>query len=345
MVVQLVEHGLVPVISSAADRKAQMNGTAKGIITFILSWFLSEHTLHGITFLSLLLVLLGFLYLSYDLLGKPQGVLNWILIVFTHLVVSILLLLVFAPLMLFLFQQGLKVIHTPSNLVVPGQQIGDISVYTLMIAVLQGTLMTFPNRSRIVARFRWRDALIGFIFALFFFSVDEFIVFQTPISYGIDVMLDFLFFAFLGVVGAGFWRRYGQNPHNFTVSSGTEEEGTTRHVDKVMRGKDKPLPSLFSFTDFIRGMLFWYIVGGLSILLWTVLSILRYGLTGDLLYYFVDLLIGVAPAGLVCGSSQYITWKVHHLGEKQLGVIGAIITILGGVLGLLEPLVLFYTTP
>jgi hypothetical protein len=296
-------------------------------------------------FSCLLLVLLGFLYLSYDLLGKPQGVLNWILIVFTHLVVSILLLLVFAPLMLFLFQQGLKVIHTPSNLVVPGQQIGDISVYTLMIAILQGTLMTFPNRSRTVARFRWRDALIGFIFALFFFSADEFIVFQTPITDWIDVMLDFLFFAFLGVVGAGFWRRYGQDPLNLTVSSGTEEEeGTTRHVDKVMQGKDKPLPSLFSFTDFIRGLLFWYIVGGLSILLWAVLYILRYGLTGDLLYYFVDLLIGVAPAGLVCGSSQYITWKVHHLGEKQLGSIGASITILGGVLSLIEPLVLFFTS-
>ena len=73
-VVQRVENGLVPVIGSAADRKAQMDGTAKGIITFILPWFLSEHTLHGITFLGLLLVLSGFLYLSYDLLGKPHEI-------------------------------------------------------------------------------------------------------------------------------------------------------------------------------------------------------------------------------------------------------------------------------
>jgi hypothetical protein len=334
----------VPVISSAADRKTHVDGTVKGTVTFILPWFLSEHTLHGITFLGLLLVLLGFLYLSYDLLGKPQGVLNWILIVFTHLAVSILVLSVFAPLMLFLFQQVLRATHTPPTLVVPGQQIGDIIVYTLMIAVLQGTLMAFPDHSRTAARFRWRDSLIGFIFALLFFSVDEFIVFQTPITYGIDVMLDFLFFVFLGVVGAGFWRRYGQSPHNLTVSSVTEEEGATRPIDKVMRGKDEPLPSLFSFTDFIRGLLFWYIVGGLSILLWSVLFILRYGLTGDLLFYLVDLLIGVAPAALVCGSSQYITWKVHHLGEKQLGVIGASITIFGGLLGLLEPLILFLTT-
>jgi len=112
-----------------------------------------------------------------------------------------------------------------------------------------------------------------------------------------------------------------------------------------MQRKDEPLPSFFSLTDFIRALLFWYIVGGLSIILWAVLYILQYGLTEDLLYYFVDLLIGAAPASLVCGSSQYITWKVHHLGEKQLGVIGAIISLCGLSLVLIEPLVLLLTKP
>ncbi|MFL5625757.1 MAG: hypothetical protein ACJ788_09225 [Ktedonobacteraceae bacterium] len=322
-----------------------MDGTAKGTIIFILPWFLSEHSLHGITLLSLVLILLGFLYLSYDLLGKPQGVLNWLLIVFTHLAISILALSVFAPLMLSLFQQVLRATHTPPNLVDPGEQIGDIIVYTLMIGVLQGTLIAFPNHGRTVKRFRWRDALIGFIFALIFFSVDELLVFYGPITDWMGVILDFLFFVFLGVAGAGFWRRYGLSPHNLTFSSVTEEEGAARHVDKVMQGKDRPLPSLFSFTDFIRGALFWYIVGGLSIILWSVLYIYMWGLnhSGELLFYLVDFLIGAAPAGLVCGSSQYITWKVHQLGENQLGVIGAIVTILGGVLGLIEPLVLFLT--
>lgn len=342
---QRVEDGLVSIISRAADRKAQMDGTAKETITFSLPWFLSEHTLHGITLLSLLLVLLGFLYLSYDLLGKPQGFLSWILIVFTHLAVSILVLLVSAPLMLFLFQQVLRATHTPPTLVDPGQQIGDIIVYTLMIGVLQGTLIALPNHSRTVKRFLWRDALIGFIFALIFFSVDEFVVFQTSINDWIDVMLDFLFFVLMGVAGAGFWRRYGQSSHNLTFSSVPEEEEAPRQVDKVRRGKNGPLPSLFSLTDFIRGGLFWYIVGGLSILLWTVLYILTWGLnrSGELLFYFVDFLIGAAPASLVCGSSQYITWKVHRLGEKQLGIIGASVTIFGGLLGLLEPLVQFLT--
>src|SRR5258708_12400237 len=168
-VVQRVESGWVPIISSEADRKAQMDGTAKGTITFILSWFLSKHTLHGIPFLGLLLVLLGFLYLSYDLLGKPQGVLNWLLIVFTHLAVSILVLLVFAPLMLFLFQQVLRATHTPPNLVNPAEQIGDIIVYPLIIGVLQGTLMAFPNHSRTVERFLCRHSSIGFMFALCLF--------------------------------------------------------------------------------------------------------------------------------------------------------------------------------
>jgi hypothetical protein len=85
-----------------------MDVTAKGTITALLPWFLSEHTLHGLTFLSLLLVLLGFLFLSYDLLGKPQGVFRSLLIIFTHLAISILALLVFAPFMLFLFQLVLE---------------------------------------------------------------------------------------------------------------------------------------------------------------------------------------------------------------------------------------------
>jgi hypothetical protein len=206
--------------------------------------------------------------------------------------------------------------------------------------------MAFPNHSRTVKKFLWRDALVGFLFALVFFGVDEFVVFHTPINDWIDIIIDFLFFVFLGIAGAGFWRRYGQSAHTLTFSSVTENEGAAHHVDKGMRGKDEPFPSLFSFTDFTRGVLYWYLVGGLSIILWSILYIQAWGLNrwGDLLFYLVDFLIGAAPASLVCGSSQYITWKVHRLGEKQLGVIGASVTILGGLLGLLEPLVLFLTT-
>ena len=111
-----------------------------------------------------------------------------------------------------------------------------------------------------------------------------------------------------------------------------------------MQRKDEPLLSFFSLTDFIRALLFWYFVGGLSIIIWAVLYILL-GLTEDFLFYFVHFLIGAVPASLVCGSSQYITWKVHHLGEKQLGIIGAIISLFGLSFVLIEPLVLFLTKP
>jgi hypothetical protein len=114
-------------------------------------------------------------------------------------------------------------------------------------------------------------------------------------------------------------------------------------VEKMMQEKGEPLPSFFSFADFMRGLLYWYTIVVLSTILWIVLYLLHYGLTGQLLFYVVDLLIGASPASLVCGTSQYITWKVQRLGETQLGVIGAIVTILGIVLVLLEPLVLFLT--
>jgi len=321
---------------------------AIGTANSVFQLYLSEHILHGITFLGQSLVLLGFLYLSYDLIGKQQGILKGLLILFTHFVVSILVLAIFAPAMLFLFQQTLRATHLPPNIVDPSQQIGDIIVYTLMIGILQGTLIAFPTHSRTVKRFLWRDGLIGFLFALVFFSIDEYVVFHTPINAINDLSFeipDFLFYVLLGVAGAGFWRRYGQSPH-LTLSDVSEEEEALQPADRIMQRKAEPLPSFFSWTDFIRAMLFWYLVGGLSIILYSVLYILLFpSFTEDLLFYVVDFLIGAAPASLVCGSSQYITWKVHHLGEKQLGVIGAIISLFGLSFVLIEPLVLFLTKP
>jgi hypothetical protein len=315
---------------------------AQVTITSLLKDLLSEHILHGFAFLGHLLTLLGFLYLSYDLLGKPRGLLNWLLILFTHLVVCILALAAFAPPILFLFQQALRETHTPANIVDPINQIGDIVVYTLMIGVLQGTLIAFLPAGRTSRRFEWRDSIVGLIFALVFFSIDEYGVFHTPIN-DVSVIPDLLLFVCIGGAGAGLWRKHNQAPHHLTRSSVSSQEGAAPSVEKMMQEKGKPLPSFFSFADFIRGLLYWYTIVVLSTFLWTVLYLLQYGLTGQLLFYVVDLLIGAAPASLVCGTSQYITWKVQRLGETQLGVIGAIVTILGIVLVLLEPLVLFLT--
>ena len=251
-----------------------MDTVAQGTSTSLFQWFLSEHILSGVTFLGHSLVLLGFLYLSYDLLGKPQGILKGLLILFTHFVVSILVLAIFAPVMLFLFQQALRATHLPPNIVDINQHIGDIIVYTLMIGILQGTLIAFPSHSRTVKRFLWRDALIGFLFAVVFFSIDEYVVFHTPINNVNYEIPDFLFYVFMGVAGAGFWRRYGQSPH-LTLSDVSEEEAL-QHADRMMQRKDEPLPSFFSSTDFIRALLFWYIVGGLSIILWAVLYIVQW---------------------------------------------------------------------
>jgi hypothetical protein len=295
-----------------------------------------------LTFLGLLLTLLGFLYLSYDLLGKPRGILNWLLILLTHLVVCILVLAVLAPPILFLFQQALQATHTPANIVDPTDQIGDIVVYTLMIGVLQGTLIAFPPAGRTSKRVEWRDALIGLIFAVVFFSIDEYGVFHTPIN-DVSVIPDFLLFVCIGSAGAGLWRTYSQAPDQLTRSSVSTEEGGTPPHEKRMQEQREPVPTFFSFADFIRGLLFWYLVVVGSTLLWTVLYLLQYGFTGHLLFYVVDLLIGAAPASLVCGTSQYVTWKVQRLDETQLGVIGAIVTILGFLLGLIEPLVLLLT--
>lgn len=300
-----------------------MDVAAIGTANSFIQWVPSEHVLSGITFLGHSFVLLGFLYLSYDLLSRPQGILRWLLIVFTHIVVSIVALLVFAPPLLFLFQQILKATNIPLNVVDPTDQIGDIIIFTLMIGVLQGIFIASPHPGSTGKRFLWRDCFIGFVFALVFFSIDEYAIFHTPITDVMTAFPDFLQFVFIGAIGGGFWYRYGQGSHHRDLS-------------------DVPSPSFFSFADFSKGFLFWYIIIGLSTILWTATTFWLFGLE-TWYFYLVDLFIGAAPASLICGSSQYITWKVHHLGEKQLGIIGAILTLFGLSLVLIEPLVLFFT--
>ena len=231
-----------------------MDIVALGTSTSLFQWFLSEHILSGVTFLGHSLVLLGFLYLSYDLLGKPRGILKGLLILITHFVVGILVLAIFAPAMLFLFQQTLRAAHLPPNIADLNQHIGDIIVYTLMIGILQGALIAFPTHSRTVKRFLWRDGLIGFLFALVFYSIDEYLVFHTSINNLNYEIPDILFYILMGVAGAGFWRRYGQSQH-LTLSDVPEEEEALQHADRSMQRKDEPLPSFFSLKDFVRALL------------------------------------------------------------------------------------------
>lgn len=311
-----------------------------GVSIAFFSWFFSEQMLHGLTFLGILLTMLGFLYLSYDLLGKPRGLLDWLLILFTHLVVGIWGLAVFAPPMLFLFAQVLRETHIPSTSVDPLTQIGDMIVYTLMIAALQGTLVAFPSSSREINRWQWRDCLIGGIFALVFFGIDEYAIFQTPINDVIEVIPDVVLFLLMGSVGGGMWRRYGLRSHSLALSSASKEGRAIHHADGIAPGEDETR-HLFSFSDFIRGLLFWYIVVGLSTTIWIVLYIRWYGFTKDILFYLVDLFVGAAPASLIGGGSLYITWKVGSLGERQLGIIGVGLSLIGFLLSLIEPLVLF----
>ncbi len=318
-----------------------MDVAAIGTANSLFQWFLSERILSGITFLGHSLVLLGFLYLSYDLLARPKGILQWLLIVITHIVVSIVALLVFAPPLLLLFQQILRATNIPLSVVDPTDQIGDIIIFTLMIGVLQGIFMASPHPGSTVKRFLWRDCLIGFVLALVFFSIDEYVIFHTPIEDVRTALPDFLQFVFIGAIGGGFWYRYGQRSPHLDLSH-VPEERRTNHVQEIVQGKDEPDPSFFSFADFGRGFLFWYIIIALSTILWTAATLWLFGLE-SWYFYLVDLFIGAAPASLICGSSQYITWKVHRLGERQLGVIGVIISLIGLSLVLVEPLVLLLT--
>jgi hypothetical protein len=208
-------------------------------------------------------------------------------------------------------------------------------------------LIAFPHESETEKRFLWRNCLIGLLFALVFFGIGEYVILHTPLNDVISVIPNFLRFVFIGAVGGGLWHRYGVSIHSLDLSLIAEEEWQTFHVYEIMQGKDEPVSPFFSFADFFKALLFWGIILSLATMLWIVANILLlFGLTGGIWsFYLGDLFIAVAPASLICGSSQYMTWKVHLLGEKQLGVIGAILTLFGFSLGFIEPLILYLTHP
>jgi hypothetical protein len=215
-------------------------------------------------------VCLGFLYLSYDLLDKPRGILRWLLIVFTHVGVGIVALLVVAPPLLFLLQEIRRAINRPPNIGNPGDELATIILFTLMIAVLQGMLIAFPHESETEKRFLWRNCLIGLLFALVFFGIGEYVILHTPLNDVISVIPNFLRFVFIGAVGGGLWHRYGVSIHSLDLSLIAEEEWQTFHVYEIMQGKDEPVSPFFSFADFFKALLFWGIILSLATMLWIV---------------------------------------------------------------------------
>ncbi|TMD58048.1 MAG: hypothetical protein E6I91_21825 [Chloroflexi bacterium] len=132
---------------------------------------LSPIALDSILIISVLLAIIGTLYLAYDLLGRQQGPLQWLTLVITCGLISALVLGSLAPIIRFLFEHRFDFGFTFQAMIIGG-----------VMGVFTATLIDFPPaqaRPSIVSR---RGSCIGLGLGLLFFFVTFFLMSSTLIN-------------------------------------------------------------------------------------------------------------------------------------------------------------------
>ena len=94
---------------------------------------LSPIALDSILIISVLLAIIGTLYLAYDLLGRQQGPLQWLTLVITCGLISALVLGSLAPIIRFLFDHRFDFGFTFQAMIIGG-----------VMGVFTATLIDFP---------------------------------------------------------------------------------------------------------------------------------------------------------------------------------------------------------
>jgi hypothetical protein len=114
--------------------------------------------LDSILIISVLLAVIGTLYLAYDLLGRQQGPLQWLTLVITCGLVSALVLGSLAPVIIFLLNQRFDLASTLQGILIGG-----------VMGVFTATLIDFPPAQSRPSIVSWRGSGIGLGLGLLFF--------------------------------------------------------------------------------------------------------------------------------------------------------------------------------
>src|SRR5437762_1006603 len=118
---------------------------------------LSPVALDSFTIASVLLAVVGTLYLAYDLLGRQHGPLQWLTLLITCGFVSTLVLGVAAPTIRFFFVYRFDLVFTFQAMLIGG-----------VMGVFTATLIGFPPSQARPSLMSWRGSSIGLGLLLFF---------------------------------------------------------------------------------------------------------------------------------------------------------------------------------
>src|SRR5437763_2718145 len=127
--------------------------------------------LDSILITGVLMVIVGALYLAYDLLGRQHGPLQWLTLLITCGLVSTLVLAVVAPTINFFYMQRFDLAFTVQAMLIGG-----------VMGVFTATLMDFLPAQAAPSLVSWRGSCIGLGLGLLLFFVAFFLLSSSLMS-------------------------------------------------------------------------------------------------------------------------------------------------------------------
>ena len=127
--------------------------------------------LDSILLIGVLMVIVGALYLAYDLLGRQHGPLQWLTLLITCGLISTLVLGVVAPTIRFFFVYSFDLAFTFQAMLIGG-----------VMGVFTATLIDFPRAQAKPSLVSWRGSSIGLGLGLLLFFVTYFLLGSSLMS-------------------------------------------------------------------------------------------------------------------------------------------------------------------
>ena len=327
---------------------------------------LSPVALDSFTIASVLLAVVGTLYLAYDLLGRQHGPLQWLTLLITCGFVSTLVLGVAAPTIRFFFVYRFDLVFTFQAMLIGG-----------VMGVFTATLIDFPRAQARPSLMSWRGSGIGLGLGLLLFFVTFFLLSSSLMS---SLVIGLTCATLASLWPYLIWNPSTSKPQVFSckgLGMGLLLGLLFWFVFFFIASRDvvvalivsvpfallfgalislwrfihwevsSPQPQVFSRKGWLVGFVIGYIpwltyqlAGNYAAFLDVSGPVAGLQLLWEVVQYLVFIVGGFALGNAAAGSiSRYMLWKADRLPIRRLGVVGLVLLLIGTGLQALPPLI------
>ena len=322
--------------------------------------------LDSILIIGVLMVIVGALYLAYDLLGRQHGPLQWLTLLITCGLISTLVLGVVAPTIRFFFVYSFDLAFTFQAMLIGG-----------VMGVFTATLIDFPRAQARPSLVSWRGIGIGLGLGLLLFFVTFFLLGSSLMS---SLVMGLTWATLASLWPSLIWNPSASKPQVFSrkgLGIGLLLGLLFWFVFFFMASRDvvvallasvpfallcgalislwrfihwevsSPQPQVFSrkglLVGFVIGYILWLtyqLAKNYAAFLHVSGPVAGFQLLWEIVQTLVFIVGGFASANAAAGSiSRYMLWKADALPIRTLGVVGLVILLIGTGLQALPPLI------